>query len=107
MPRDYAASWAFVLEPIDGGRGTRLIERFRVRFGGESSGPAFLLPLMGFGVFVMMQKQMVGIRDRAERLARQTATQPPREVPATVPKTNGHGRRKHVGDTEVVAGPAG
>ena len=31
-PQEFAASWAFVLEPLDGGR-TRLIERFRVRFG--------------------------------------------------------------------------
>jgi hypothetical protein len=87
MPRDYAASWAFVLEPIDGGRGTRLIERFRVRFGGESSGPAFLLPLMGFGVFVMMQKQMEGIRARAERLARGGETAPAIPTEAQQPVT--------------------
>ena len=31
-PQDFAASWAFVLEPLDGGR-TRLIERFRIRVG--------------------------------------------------------------------------
>jgi hypothetical protein len=105
-PQQYVASWAFVLEPLEGGR-TRFIERFRVWFGEGQTGSQLVLPVVGFGVFVMMQKQMVGIRDRAERLARQTATQPPREVPATVPKTNGHGRRKHVGDTEVVAGPAG
>ena len=28
-----------------------------------------MTPFIGFGVFVMMQKQMVGIRDRAQRLA--------------------------------------
>ena len=27
------------------------------------------MPVMGFGVFVMMRKQMLGIRDRAERWA--------------------------------------
>ena len=50
-PQDFAASWAFALEPLDGGR-TRLVERFRVRFDG--AGPAFrsIGPVMGFGVFV-------------------------------------------------------
>ena len=63
-PQDFAASWAFVLEPVEGGR-TRLIERFRVRFG--AGGPQFRVigPVMGFGVFVMMRRQMLGIRDRA------------------------------------------
>jgi hypothetical protein len=67
-PQDFAAGWTFVLTPLEGGR-TRLIERFRVRFG--ESGPAFrvVAPAMGFGVFVMMQRQMLGIRDRAERTA--------------------------------------
>ncbi|HET7168450.1 MAG TPA: hypothetical protein VFI69_04550 [Candidatus Limnocylindrales bacterium] len=68
-PSDYAASWAFVLEPLDGGQ-TRFIERFRVRFEDVGAGSGAVLPLLGFGVFVMMQKQMVGIRRRAERLAR-------------------------------------
>lgn len=73
MPQQFSASWAFILEPQEGGRRTRLIERFRVWFGGEAAAPAsrLVMPLMGFGVFVMMQKQMTGIRDRAERLARQ------------------------------------
>ena len=79
MPEDYAASWAFVLEPLEGGR-TRFIERFRVRFEGGGRGSRLTLPLVGFGVFVMMQKQMVGIRDRAERLARAGVV--PADVPA-------------------------
>jgi hypothetical protein len=68
QPTDFAASWAFVLEPMTVGR-TRLIERFRVRFG-ESDKPwtAFTLPLVGFGVFLMTRKQMLGIKERAERL---------------------------------------
>jgi len=76
-PREFAASWAFVLEPLDGGR-TRLIERFRVRFGQAS--PAFRVvgPVMGFGVFVMMQRQMLGIAERAIR----TAVAPAPSVPA-------------------------
>jgi hypothetical protein len=66
QPADFAASWAFVLEPLTGGR-TRLIERFRVRFG-ESDKPwtAFTLPLIGFGVFLMTRRQMLGIKERAE-----------------------------------------
>jgi hypothetical protein len=69
QPADFAASWAFVLEPASDGR-TRLIERFRVRFG-EDDRPwhRLTMPLMGFGVFVMMRKQMLGIRERAERTA--------------------------------------
>jgi hypothetical protein len=87
-PREFAASWAFSLEPLDGGR-TRLIERFRVRFG--SAGPAFRVvgPVLGFGVFVMMQRQMLGIRERAIR----TVVAPARPIAAatrTRVKANGH-----------------
>ena len=69
QPARFAASWAFVLEPIPGDR-TRFIERFRVDFG-ESDKPwtALTLPVVGFGVFVMTQRQMLGIRERAEALA--------------------------------------
>jgi hypothetical protein len=68
MPSRYAASWAFVLEPLGTDR-TRLLER--VRFGMEAGSRAAVPagPLLGFGVFVMMQRQMLGIRDRAERHA--------------------------------------
>jgi len=67
-PQQFAASWAFSLEPLGGGQ-TRLIERFRVRFDGTE--PAFRLigPVMGFGVFVMVRRQLLGIRDRAELTA--------------------------------------
>jgi hypothetical protein len=64
-PPDFAVSWAFVLEPIDD-RHTRLIERTRGRFGSETATAKALLPALGFGVFVMMRKQLLGIRDRAE-----------------------------------------
>lgn len=54
---------------MDGGR-TRLIERVRVRFGeGDKPWTALTLPFIGFGVFLTMRKQMLGIRDRAERRA--------------------------------------
>ena len=67
-PSEFKASWSFVLEPLGRNR-TRLIER--VRYWGEEraalSKPA--LSLFGFGVFVMMQRHMAGIRARAEQLA--------------------------------------
>ena len=70
QPSDFAASWAFVLEPTPSGT-TRLVERFRVRFGADDRPWLGLtMPVMGFGVFVMMRKQMLGIRDRAEGLAK-------------------------------------
>jgi hypothetical protein len=67
QPTEFAASWAFVLEELQGGR-TRLMERFRVSFG-ETDKPwtKYTLPLMGFGVFVMMRQQMIGIKQRAEK----------------------------------------
>ncbi len=65
---DFAASWTFVLRPLPGGR-TRLVERVRARLGSTTAGPRFLAPLLGFGVFVMTQRQMIGIRDRVEREA--------------------------------------
>ena len=81
-PREFAASWAFVLEPLEGGR-TRLIERFRVRFGQASPTFRVVGPVMGFGVFVMMQRQMVGIAERAVR----TAVAPPLPAPPTAKAT--------------------
>ena len=69
QPTEFAASWAFVLEPTAGGH-TRLVERFRVKFG-ETDKPwtAATLPVVGFGVFLMARQQMLGIRERAETLA--------------------------------------
>lgn len=63
----FAASWAFVLEPLDEGRRTRLVERFRVRMPAPE-GPAAIVmgEAFGFGVFAMVRKQMLGVRDRAE-----------------------------------------
>lgn len=71
QPTEFAASWAFVLEPIADGH-TRLVERFRVKFG-ETDKPwtAATLPVVGFGVFLMTRQQMLGIRDRAEGLVRE------------------------------------
>ncbi len=65
--RGFAFSWAFVLEPLDGGTRTRLVERLRVRMEAPA-GPASVVmgEAFGFGVFTMVRKQMLGIRDRAE-----------------------------------------
>ncbi len=65
-PPDFAVSWAFVLEPLGAGR-TRLIEQFRGRFGPTTRGSSLLMPILGFGVLVMMRKQLIGIRDRVAR----------------------------------------
>jgi hypothetical protein len=63
---DFNASWAFVLEPADGGR-TRLIERFRVAMDQDGAGVRLGAPMLGFGVFLMVRRQLLGIRDRVER----------------------------------------
>ncbi len=69
QPGEFAASWAFVLEPLDGDR-SRLVERVRTWFGGdEQPWMRYTLPLMGFGVFVMVRRQLLGIRTRVERAA--------------------------------------
>lgn len=72
MTGDFAASWAFVLEPKADG-GTRLIERFRASMapperptGKPFSIPGFAFSILGFGVFVMIRRQMLGIQARAE-----------------------------------------
>jgi hypothetical protein len=65
---DFAASWAFHLEPHGDGQ-TRLIERFRFRMEAPAKARPFMRiarGFMGFGVFVMTRRQMLGIKDRAE-----------------------------------------
>ncbi len=73
-PPEFAASWAFVLDPLPGGR-TRLIERVRVWFGAGTALSAVTGPVFGFGVFLMTRRQMLGIRERVERAARRAARQ--------------------------------
>ncbi len=81
VPGEFAASWTFVLEPKPDG-GTRLIERFRVRLEAPATMPATILgPILGFGVFTMTRRQMLGIRDRAQSLVRSLTT-PPAPAPA-------------------------
>ena len=83
-PQDFSASWAFVLEPI-GDRHTRLIERFRVWYGEDGPAAQFVMPFVGFGVFVMLQRQMTGIRARAERLDASTSPADRRPAPTSEP----------------------
>jgi hypothetical protein len=83
MRGDFKASWAFVLEPRPDGT-TRLIERFRGRMEvpAELEVPKVAPELAGkallFGLFVMVRRQMLGIRDRAE--GRPISHSPWREV---------------------------
>lgn len=77
---EFAASWAFVLEPA--GAGTRLIERFRLRMSGGGTFGWVTRPALGFGVFLMSRRQMLAIRSRAERLATGEIQRIPLPVPA-------------------------
>lgn len=74
MQGDFTASWAFVVEPRPEGR-TRLIERFRGRMEipatpAGTPAPPRVPEIAGkalvFGLFVMIRRQLLGIRDRAE-----------------------------------------
>ncbi len=69
QPQRFRASWAFVLEPIDGQR-TRLIERVRVEYPEVAAWDRVTGRLFGMGVFLMMRRQMLGLRTRAESLIR-------------------------------------
>ena len=111
-PQQFSASWSFVLEPIGDGR-TRLVERFRVWYGESGFGSHVLMPAVGFGVFVMLQKQMVGIKARAERLARERAGVVAATFPAAA-ATKGepmapakNGRDKRAEEPELVAPTVG
>jgi hypothetical protein len=75
------ASWAFYLQPEDGT--TRLIERFRALTPGSGPATAVLGEIMGTGIVLMTRKQMLGIKERVERLElAQTQTEPTTAEPA-------------------------
>src|SRR3972149_3519677 len=78
MP-EFRATWAFVLEPESGER-TRLIERFRVWTVDAGLPQRLGMPLMGYGVFAMTRKHMLGVKERSER--RGTSGSPPRRAGA-------------------------
>jgi hypothetical protein len=65
--------WAFVLSP--GGDGTRLISRNRIT-SGDSLGARLGLAVMTPGSWVMERKMLNGIKERAERLARESQPSP-------------------------------
>lgn len=60
-------SWVFVLEPMDGGSRTRFVERIRSRPGLPRPLGVAAMRVLGLGVLLMVRKQMLSIRDRAER----------------------------------------
>ena len=66
MGGDFSASWAFILNPTPDGQ-TRLVERFRVKATGNMPANALMQELMSTGIVLMARKQMLGIKDRAER----------------------------------------
>lgn len=68
---EFRGTWAFHLDPIAEGR-TRLLERFRFA-APEQPGSRITRPAMGFAVFVMARKQMLGLKARAERGGPSTA----------------------------------
>jgi len=72
QPAEFSASWAFAVQSRPDGT-SRLVERLRVRFGADDR-PwlGATMPMVGFGVFLMMRKQMLGIRERVERSIRST-----------------------------------
>ena len=68
MP-EFKASWSFVLEPIDDGAHTRLVERLRAWTPKPNPLHKVALPMFGVGVFLMTRKQLLGIKERVERPA--------------------------------------
>ena len=97
-PSEFTASWSFVLEPLGPNR-TRLIERMRYWSAEGTPVTKAALSLLGFGVFVMMQRQMTGIRARVLRLAIEDALRP---IIGPEPAT-GNGHEPEVPDTVLAA----
>jgi hypothetical protein len=59
--------WIFVLDPVGGG--TRLISRNRIAMKGAAAGQRLGMLVMEPGSLVMERKMLLGIKQRAERLA--------------------------------------
>jgi hypothetical protein len=65
-PIDFAATWAFVLDELPSGR-TRLIERFRFHFvAPDQPWTRYSLPFVGFGLFIVIRRQLLNLKARAE-----------------------------------------
>jgi hypothetical protein len=58
-------SWAFILEPTDGGSRTRLVERIRSRPSLPRRVSEVAMRVIGLVVLLMVRKQMLSVRDRA------------------------------------------
>ena len=93
-PQEFKVSWAFVLEPAGPGR-TRLIERTRGWFGKGNPGTKVLMPTLGFGVFVMERRQMLGIKQRVERNAHFDKVEGEAAIPATMTTIAKNGASDH------------
>ena len=70
MPFDF--TWAFVLRPADDGR-TRLV--VRERYGYRTGWAGRMVEPVSWVSFVMTERMLRGIRDRAERSAARSAAQ--------------------------------
>lgn len=101
MP-EFRASWTFALRPL-GGHRTRLIERLRLWAPAPGPVGRLGLPMMGFGVFLMTRKQMLGIRSRAERAGAGGGSAAPRTDPLAEGVHTGNGARPLGGVTGVPA----
>ena len=77
---EFRGTWTIHLEPLDERR-TRLLERFRFATP-DQPGSRVTRPAMGFGVFVMSRKQMLGLKARAERGASGPGPAMPAPTPA-------------------------
>jgi hypothetical protein len=83
LPHEFAGTLAYVIRPQEDGR-TRLVERARFHFADQAAGARVAKEALGFGVFLMMRRQLLGIRDRAEKLAA-TRVPAPYIAPYTAP----------------------
>jgi hypothetical protein len=68
--------WTFALVPKDGS--TRLISRNRIAMKGSSAGQRLGMLIMEPGSLVMERKMLMGIKQRAERLAAEQSSEVPR-----------------------------
>ncbi len=84
QPSKFRATWSFVLEPIEG-TSTRLIERCRVEYPDAGPMSRIASTVFGFGVFIMMRRQLLGLKQRAERLVNDGPLAPvSEELPAQI-----------------------
>jgi hypothetical protein len=82
---EFAASWAFYLRPLAGGR-TRLIERFRARIPGNGPASVVMGEVMGTGIILMTRRQLLGIKERVEATHKSLTEAADQQVePATEP----------------------